>query len=241
MAVAFDAQATNVVVGAVTSTSGSSSNLTIGGTANALTALLTFGAGTVPVTGLTVTWNSIAMTVIGNTAASDNTTQAFLFGQLGPTTGNHALAVSWTSGAASFTIDAVSWTGVDQGSFATSFPSANVVNLQQTPTVNTADPNSPLVITTLSGDAAVACCSAALSAYGTATTGTLINQDQTNVNYWGGYNLAVGATTSIQFGSNTGGQDPCAHVACRIVATGNVPIITSTVPLGILGFVENEF
>lgn len=216
MAVAFDAQASAVVVGS-SAASGTSSNLTAGATANCVIGLLTFNG--VP-TGVGMTWNAVAMALIGSTTASDNTSTSYLFGKLAPTTGNHALAASWGGGTFTFTIDGVSWTGVDQGAAATSF--INVVNLQQTPAALTADPNSPLVITTQSGDLAIACCSSGGSpGFANTTTGTFINQDSTNHAYWSGYNPSVGASASIQFGGGFGGLTPCAHVAFDLVATGN--------------------
>jgi hypothetical protein len=101
--------------GAVTSIS--STGMTLGGSATCIVASLVFtksGApyNTVP-TGISVTWNSVAMTagpIVSSTAGNDVT--AVLFILASPATGNKTLAATWTNAQAVY-MGAVSFTGTD--------------------------------------------------------------------------------------------------------------------------------
>lgn len=95
-------------------------SMTPGGTANALVIGVVFdNAFGAAVTGVGVTWNSVAMTLITNTNKTAGAS-IYLFGLLSPATGNHSASVTWTGTTSGIVVSGTSWTGVN-GTFGTAF------------------------------------------------------------------------------------------------------------------------
>ena len=97
---------------------------TVGSSANALVFAVSFGGTPTEPAALSVTWNSVAMTLISgaNGGYSGGVEQWIgIFGLLAPTTGNHTLSASWT-GARQTNGALISFDGVNQSSFAAAFP-----------------------------------------------------------------------------------------------------------------------
>ncbi len=114
-----DATATTLTITGALTTSATNSSLTVGVGATALLAWFQTGSSVVsPV----LTWDSggtnQAMTIIGSTLIAGG--RCYLFGLLNPTPGNNTLAASW-SGSANCLLDAISFTGTDNITFANAF------------------------------------------------------------------------------------------------------------------------
>lgn len=130
MAVAFDAIGTQFdsIAGASSPVDIAAATfaLTVGsGTARALTAEVVF-LGTV--TNPAFIWDqggtNQSATLI-TSKAGVNGQFACLFGLINPTAGNKAARVTWTGGTTEVTVQAESWTNVDQTGGVTSFPNAS--------------------------------------------------------------------------------------------------------------------
>jgi hypothetical protein len=102
-------------------TSFSFTNITVGASATALAAaiVLTCNVGTqnLPITFTSVTWNSVAMTLvpganISNLLSGASTGEVYIFGLANPTSGAKTLAGSWSASANGY-VDAISFTGTD--------------------------------------------------------------------------------------------------------------------------------
>ncbi len=126
MAVAFDtstgATPQNSGTGVTTFTT-TTSFITPGASANALVITC---AWDVFVTSPTATWNGVSMTLIGGPTHTASTSGCMaIFALRAPATGSgHTATISWTS-AAQVTVEASSWTGVDQTSDANAFKHFN--------------------------------------------------------------------------------------------------------------------
>lgn len=139
MAVAVDATGTALTGSGVANTTLSYTGITVGVGANR--ALIfevywTGGAGAAP-TGITMTWDNggtnQAMTLLATSGTFQTNNVIQVWGLRNPTSGNKTLAGAWTN-ANGFTCDAKSFTGVDQVSDATAFPTANRNNATSTST-----------------------------------------------------------------------------------------------------------
>ena len=216
MAVAFDAKATADTTGTGTSPQ-TISNMTVGASATLLIASFCAANTTAPGIPSAMTWNGVAMTLIGNKTQSDGLANTYVYGLVNPATGNHSLVVTYTNGTGGnigIYIDAWSFSGTDTSSLANAVPAANVLTDASTPT-GTAYPTTAFSVTTVSGDAACAVMECDAVQFST-TTGTLIRTDgATNGNYTSAFRLAVGASTSLQFTGGASGSPACA-VAFRI-------------------------
>ncbi|MET4788280.1 hypothetical protein ABIF64_000458 [Bradyrhizobium japonicum] len=125
MAVAFDAQGHDGANGSAVTSFSSSSIITVGSGSNrALVVFLMFviGGGSGLPTGISCTWNGVAMTAITGATFSDVTagTSIIAYGLVNPASGANTLSASWT-GARFTGVGAISFTGVDQTGGATSF------------------------------------------------------------------------------------------------------------------------
>lgn len=222
MAVAFDAQGSSVATANSPSSPFTSTNMTVGASATCLIVLVNVGttstSGTlIAVTG--VTWNGVSMTLIGSKAESDGTAVTSAYGLCSPASGNQTISVSFSGGTPAdcgIYVDAVSFTG-SSTTFSVCFPSANVVTDATNATNASTYPDSPLVVTTANGDAAVAVSNSSQNSYSAATP-TLINSSFAVVsNYISAYGLASGTSVSLQFTSGVGNNGaPCCAVAFRV-------------------------
>lgn len=135
MAVAVDAT-TTATAGGSSVTTLALTTLTVGSGSNrALLAFIAIGAAS---TAMTVTWDVVganqAMALIG-TATLVGTVKFQVWGLVNPASGNKTLTASWTN-AASLSMDAMSFTGVDQTGGTTSFPNFNTATaISTTPSV----------------------------------------------------------------------------------------------------------
>ncbi|UPT97249.1 hypothetical protein J4G48_0003440 [Bradyrhizobium barranii subsp. apii] len=125
MAVAFDAQGHDGNGGSSSTSYSSSTVITVGSGSNrALVVYLmfVFGGGSGLPTGISVTWNGVAMTPITGASFSDVTagTSIIAYGLVNPASGANTLSASWT-GSRFTSVAAISFTGVDQTGGATSF------------------------------------------------------------------------------------------------------------------------
>ncbi len=126
-AVVFDANATADTAGSsILGTTGvSSTNLTVGSGANrALVVQIAFGVQAV--TTVAVVWDSggtnQALTLIGTLNSTTTTGRVDLYGLVAPTSGAKTLKLTWNAVTSDVTMNAVSWTGVNQTGGVTSFP-----------------------------------------------------------------------------------------------------------------------
>jgi hypothetical protein len=109
-------------------------------------AVLGFNVSTI--TGLTATWNGVAMSqIVTHNTATAGVGRVDLWGLIAPASGNQTLALSWT-GSSNVTVDACSWSNVKQTGGATSFP--NSAGAQGTTATST------ITITSASGHAVMA-------------------------------------------------------------------------------------
>lgn len=125
MAVAFDTFGHAGNGGSSSTSFSSSSIITVGSGSNralVVYLLFVFGGGSGLPTGISVTWNGVAMTAITGASFSDVTAGVSIaaFGLVNPASGANTLAASWT-GARFTSVAAISFTGVDQTGGVTSF------------------------------------------------------------------------------------------------------------------------
>lgn len=207
-------------------TSPNSGTQTIGAASTILLVPLAWGVTSAGLpSGVSVTWNGVSMSQLGSTlTTSDNLSSLYLFGLDNPATGAHTLSISFTAGGgANFSLyfGLVTFSGNDLSSLANAVPSANILTDTSTP-AGAVYPTSAFSVVTANGDAAVAFMNATGAQFSTMNIGTLLNTDGTLTNnFTDGYSLAVGASTSLQFGS--GASTPCVGIAVRVqqpVATG---------------------
>jgi hypothetical protein len=160
MAVAFDAIGSTIVAtGNVTS--GSGTPITVGASATLLIVGIYFSNGgldTTQPTGISVTWNGVAMTLITNSAVLNlpwtngaHNAIAYLFGLVSPASGARTLAASWTNGAEAL-ISSISFTGTLISSVAAACPNPQ----NNTGSFSGASISWPWTLTTVPGDFAVA-------------------------------------------------------------------------------------
>ena len=206
--VAVDATGTANVASASGVTSANFSNLTIGGSANALiVTLVSDGDATTAITSPSATWDNggtnQTMTLLGHQTGDGVgghlTDSVWIFGLRAPTTGNKTLHISWTNTSQVF-IDAVSFTGVNQTSDAAAFSNFNS-------TGNNAASSLSVNITSAVGNIVVG---------GHLLDGTTINTvsgtqvyiDNSGVNVDGAMNNDTGAATVTltQTGTSGGGR-----------------------------------
>lgn len=232
MAVAFDAKATSVTSSTGTNATETNSSLTIGASATLLIAFVNIADSTIPLPAACsgVTWNSVAMTLLGtknDAGTSGGQTQVNVYGLVNPATGNHSLVASFTgrTGNTGVYLDGASWTGSDTSSLATAVPSANIILDVSVVAPGTGNYPAlgPFAVTTASGDAAVAVANTWPGASPTMLTGTLLHSSNPeNGLQIEGYNLASGASTNVQFNNMPGAQTACG-IAFRIVQAGSTP------------------
>mgnify|MGYP001587423595 CR=1 FL=1 len=132
--VAVDAVGSADVTNFPGGTSVNFNNLTVGAGANrALLAIFCFGNNASPPTSISVTWNGVGLTQIANTLVHDGTDIGIvMFGLANPASGNQTLAFSWT-GTQAYSVDAISFTGVDQSTPFTNGVNASGVGTTQNP------------------------------------------------------------------------------------------------------------
>jgi hypothetical protein len=159
--VAVDAVGTADVTAYPGGTSATFNNLTIGAglTNSALLVFIAFGASTGP-TGISVTWDGVAMSPIAGASITESDIQGYFYGLVNPHAGNKTLAVSWT-GTSAYSIDALSLSGVDQVN-----PFQNV-----TSNGNASSGTPSVTVTSAIGDYVFA-------GFASAATGTATNQTQ---------------------------------------------------------------
>jgi hypothetical protein len=208
MAVAFDAKGTSDKTAGAT-TSLTFTNLTIGAVSNpALLVFVQFGGD--PGAFTKQQWDSTGtpqtLTNIISAHETDSLAYAFLFGLAGPHTGNKTLALTWTN-SIDYTIDAASFSGADQTGGATTFKNATSATGPSTP--------GTITVTSPAGDMAVASFASNNATWSTASAGTLIFADNTNVSGAATYLAGAGSTTMTV---NQGGADIWVAVGCDIAA-----------------------
>lgn len=154
MAVILDSKSTTDT--AVTSTTSftNGTNMTVGATANALVAAVTWGEGITPPSAISITWNGVAMTVIPGTLAtnpSTGTTSA-LFGLINPAIGTHTFAGSWTT-ALDCCAALISFTGADNSSFANAFQNGtNTSVISGFPSIDIISVTGSMAVVAISSD-----------------------------------------------------------------------------------------
>jgi hypothetical protein len=233
MAVAFDAKPTGSSpvfdVSFTGATSVDLTTMTVGASANALVGGICFSAA---VSSVVLHWDSAGtnqlMTQIGTATAGSGATlvNVYLFGLLAPTTGAKNLHATWTTSSDGY-CSAISWTGVDQGAFATSF-----INF-----TSHADTNvTPVTVTvpTTVGNATVSW----MANHGVDATGalnqTLWTEDSAGtLNQAAQYNLSAGTSTLHQV-VLSGASSANISCGCDIVRVGGAPI-TAAAPFPLLG------
>jgi hypothetical protein len=201
--VTFDANSSAVAT-ASAATSISSSNLTVGTGANRAV-VMQIGFSSALVTGISATWDGIAMTLIASVANGLGGLVA-LFGIVNPASGAKSLSVSWT-GSSDAKMNAVSWINVSQVGGSTTFYSSATATGTTYPTtgavVSSANDAAMDVVTT----------NANLSAP---------TQTQTALNTTGAYSFAgsraSGAGISISFQWTGNNTFPYAQVVTAIKA-----------------------
>lgn len=224
MTVAFDAKATSDTAGHLPASPITNATLTIGGAATALVAYASIGttSGTQP-TISAMTWNGVAMTLLGSKVASDALNSLYVFGLANPATGNHTLSatISGSTANSDIYLDCASFTGTETSSTAACFPSGNVLTDASTQS-GTVYPTTAFSVTTVSGDMALAAMANQAVGFTGVAAGTLLRAHAPNIGQctWG-YNPAVGATTSEQFTGGSSGS-PSAGVAIRIAQPSTV-------------------
>lgn len=233
MAVAFSANSTAVAEFNPATATSSTTNMTVkaGDTALVVTISLGLTAGTIASTGISVTamtWNSVAMTLLGTATASDGTCLVSLYGLASPATGNHTISatIAGTLTNCSGYIDGASFTGTDTTT-STCFPSGNVIDDVSAASAGGLYPSSPFSVTTVSGDMAVATMNDVVTGFGATTSGdgTIIHADSNlQGNCTWAYKAAAGASTAIQFAGSANG-DACCGVAIRIIQPGGVTLM----------------
>jgi hypothetical protein len=229
MAVAFSAKATVDTIAAPLTSTVSLTNLTVGGSDTALVATTSIGMLSGTIAGASIvctgmTWNGVAMTLLGSATATDGTCVVYLFGLANPAPGAKTLTASYTG---TFTqaqayLDAASFTG-SATTTAAAFPSADVVTDASHPNVSGSYPGTPFSVNTISGDAALASMNDITTGFGGVAAGTLLRADSgAQGNDTWGFHLAVGSSTTMQFTGSAGTTDNCCGVAIHIAQPGGI-------------------
>ncbi len=230
MAVAFDAKATANAFDSPALTASSplnNTNLTIGVGATALVATVNASAasGVLPtVTG--VTWNGVALSLIGTKTQSDSLGSISIYGLASPASGNHTLAVSFTgaNSATTLAVHCASFTGTATTTVL-AFPTADVKTDASTP-AGSVYPTTAFSVTTVNGDMVVGSMTNNSVDFTALSAGTILLHDATmpdGLMMWG-YHAAAGATTTFQFSS--GGSAICCGVAIHIAQpASSTPVI----------------
>jgi hypothetical protein len=207
VAVGFDAQIHFVPPNGVTSFS--TNLLTIGPGSNRALVVTQIGdiAG---ITGLTIRWNGVPLTLVSSTTVTDSTNFAYMniFALINPDVGNFALTGNWATNNSSMDIGAISYTGVDQTSVAVAFPHGN------TASGNSA--TASVTITSAAGNAVVAAFASANGGPFTSTSGTNIYTNGT-ITPWTAASRDVGAATVTMTGALTSSNTWICH-GCDVVA-----------------------
>lgn len=184
----------------------------------ALAVMVIFGNSAIPAS-LAVTYNSVAMTKVTATDTGSNggcSCWGAVYVALAPASGSHSVAITWT-GTLEAHATSVSFSGVDQGSVATSFPHGTFA-VQNTATASPAT----VAVTSATNNAVIAYSTEQSSAWGT-INGTLIAKDDTTgpqLTY--ASNFAAGAATvnpSFAFGANS----TWSIIATDVLAVGAGP------------------
>ncbi len=197
-------------------TSPVTSSYTVGASANALVLAVMFYGDYLEPVGLTVTYNGTAMTLIKGLSQSVGGGNSWggLFGLLAPSTGTHTLSISWTSGPTGLEAALISFNGVSQASFATSFPNSTTVS-------GTTDPQT-ITGTSQSGDYTV-CLGmngfTNLNSLNSAPSGTNIYLDSSG-DPNSGVSYATGASSVTYTASSGGGATMNYMLFTDILASG---------------------
>lgn len=231
MAVIFDAQSTTDTTGNSATSFSDSANMTVGSGSNrGLVALITWGRGSsggsqLP-TAISLTWAGQALTLIPNTVLDNNNVSAVsIYGLLNPTSGTQTFAGSWT-GAADFTVSLVSFTGVDQSSFATSF--INGI------TANGGSPTAAISVTSTSLDYAVSVMGST-GFFNTLNSGTQVYKDNSPA-VLGGIGLRLPGAATVSFNVDCSGNWTATGVSILSAVTAQLraPHITKLPPFPFL-------
>jgi hypothetical protein len=230
MAVAFDALSTDILFTGVNSASGTL--ITVGGSATLLIVGIQFNnrsgsaTGTAP-SGISVTWNGVAMTQISNTLAtqgtfsSGNAVITVLFGLVNPATGaGHTLSATWTNNATGY-MSAISFSGTLTTSVAVACP-----NGQNKIGAITNGGTWPFTVTTVSGDFAVGFSGDDAGQYssqavGANTTAWESDTSGAGTNLWAIYSTAASSGSSMVITSTLtlSGSENAAGSAVNITGT----------------------
>lgn len=220
MAVAFDAKATTVTSQTTQSSPITNTTLTVGASGTLVIGVFSSEIGTSLAIPTAMTWNGVAMTLVSNKAASDGSTNVYVYAIVSPATGAHTLSCTYTTGGAGGTVDldCFSFTGTDVTSVAICIPSADLLTDASSP-ATAFYPTTAFTVTTVSGDAIVVVANAAGASPTSANVGTLISfEDIATNNYASLRNLAVGATTQGRFAlTNFISATPFCGIAFRII------------------------
>lgn len=212
MAVGFDAQI--YFVGTV-GNSFTTSALTVGAGSNrALAVSLTFGDAAPPPGAVSLTWNSVALTLVASTLIVDTTNSyvSSIYALLNPASGNFALAGSYTGGPFIPVIGAVSFTGVDQTSVAVAFPHGN--------TATGTSATATVAITSATGNATIASFGSAAAGPFTSTSGTNIYLDGVSITPYCAASRDVGAA-SVSMTAPLTSSGTWAASGCDILASAS--------------------
>lgn len=216
MAVAIDATGTEGLTGTgVTNLTGLSGGnykgLTVGASLSngAILVLLQFDAN---VSAITCTWGAQTLTRIGTGITQANGFRAELFGGVAPTSGNQALAASWTT-AAQCAVAAISVSGANQTGGTTTFAHSNTATSTSVVSIS-------VVVTSAVGNMVGACAvnNASMTTWQSPATSIYIDTTPTNMSAAAG-RQAGAASTTVQL--NLGGVTAStAIIGVDIVAAG---------------------
>ena len=215
MAVGFDAQ---IYYPAPSGTSFTTNLLTVGSGSNRALVVMT-STGDPTVTGLTITWNGVPLTLVSSTTVVDATNSAYMniFALVNPAAGNFALAGSWTVATTPFVIGAVSYTGVDQTSVAAAFPHGN--------TASGSSATATIPITSAVGNAVVASFASGGAGPFLSTSGTNIYIDSVTISPWVTASRDVGSATVNMTAPLTGSGAWVANGCDILAASGSTNLM----------------
>lgn len=190
MSVAFDARFEEHSAGQASPfsfTSGSASNPgSVGANSNRVL-IAVVGLSNISTTAIAVTWNGVTMTQIGTTLANTAVGCIAMFGLIAPATGSHALAATWTGGAADISLGAISVFNADQ-----------VTGWQNTGSDTANSTSASSAVTTVSGNMGVVGHVNDNASSTTPSAGTSAwNEGALNGNYAASYLASVSTTDTI--------------------------------------------
>ena len=187
MAVAFDAVSSVDITSNGATSFTDSTHLTIGATANVLIVPIVWSTASPP-TGVSITWNGVALSLISNTSIGNSTHgNVAIYGLLNPATGTQTLAGSWTGTRGFYTVG-ISFSGADTSSFANAF---------QNGTTGTGAGSPATISVTATANGATVGVFSTDGSFSAFTSGTqdFLDNTQATVSGAGGHQVGVASST----------------------------------------------